>query len=107
MDTAALFEAIREENLTVMKKLLDEGCDPSCYEEDGYNNALSLAAYMRQPKMIEYLIQKGASINDRIKGGRIALHNAVSQYDKRFKMYKQTGITPTCCALCVTYTDRE
>lgn len=24
MDTAALFEAIREENLTVMKKLLDE-----------------------------------------------------------------------------------
>ncbi len=83
MDTAALFEAIREENLTVMKKLLDKGCDPSCYEEDGYNNVLSLAAYMRQPKMIEYLIQKGARVNDRIKGGRIALHNAVWQYDKR------------------------
>ncbi|EKP05749.1 ankyrin repeat protein [Leptospira kirschneri str. 2008720114] len=83
MDTAVLFEAIREENLTAMKKLLDEGCDPSSYEEKGYNNALSLAAYMRQPEMIEYLIQKGARINDRTKGGRIALHNAVWQYNKR------------------------
>ncbi|EMP06317.1 ankyrin repeat protein [Leptospira interrogans serovar Pyrogenes str. 200701872] len=61
MDTAALFKAIREKNLAVVKKLLDEGCDPSCYQKDVYNNALSLAAYMRQPEMVEYLIQKRSS----------------------------------------------
>ncbi len=36
MDTAALFKAIREKNLAVVKKLLDEGCDPSCYQKDMY-----------------------------------------------------------------------
>ncbi|EMO29578.1 ankyrin repeat protein, partial [Leptospira interrogans serovar Bataviae str. HAI135] len=66
-----------------MKKLLDEGCDSTSYEGDGNHNALSLAAYLKQPEMVEYLIQKGARVNDRTKGGRIALHNAVWQYDKR------------------------
>ncbi|UOG33430.1 ankyrin repeat domain-containing protein [Leptospira noguchii] len=83
MNPSELFEAIRKKNLTVMKKLLDEGCDPTSYEGDGDHNALSLAAYLKQPEMVEYLIQKGARVNDRTKGGRIALHNAVWQYDKR------------------------
>lgn len=83
MNPSELFEAIRKKNLTVMKKLLDEGCDPTSYEGDGDHNALSLAAYLKQPEMVEYLIQKGARVNDRTKGGRIALHNAVWRYDKR------------------------
>ncbi|WP_061235804.1 ankyrin repeat domain-containing protein [Leptospira weilii] len=83
MNPSELFEAIRAENVETVKKLLDEGCDPSVFEEGGYNNTLTLAAYMRQPEMVECLLKKGARVNDRTKGERTALHNAVWQYDKR------------------------
>lgn len=63
--------------LETLKKKLDEGYNPSAFEEEGYNNALSLSAYMKQSEMIEYLLKKGASVNDRVKGGPAALHNAV------------------------------
>ncbi|MDL5244728.1 ankyrin repeat domain-containing protein [Leptospira weilii] len=82
MDPSELFEAIRAKNVETVKKLLDEGCDPSAVEKDGIN-ALALAAYVKQPEMVEYLLKKGANVNDRTKGGRTALHEAVWQYDKR------------------------
>ncbi|EKP05111.1 ankyrin repeat protein [Leptospira kirschneri str. 2008720114] len=37
--------------------------DPPSREDGGNNTALSLAAYFRQPKMIEYLLKKGARVN--------------------------------------------
>ncbi|EMY79603.1 ankyrin repeat protein [Leptospira weilii serovar Ranarum str. ICFT] len=83
MNPSKLFEAIREGKLETVKKLLEEGCDLSSLEEGGHNNALTLAAYMRQPEMIEVLLKKGAGVNDRTTSGRTALHNAVWQYDKR------------------------
>ncbi|EKQ82236.1 ankyrin repeat domain-containing protein [Leptospira kirschneri] len=36
---------------------------PSLEDGDNNNTALSLAAYFRQPKMIEYLLKKGARVN--------------------------------------------
>ncbi|MCL8267816.1 ankyrin repeat domain-containing protein [Leptospira weilii] len=83
MDPSELFEAIEEENFETVKKLLNEGCDPSAVEEDGYNTALTFAAYSKQPKIVELLLKKGAKVNDRTKSGRTALHQAVWQYDKR------------------------
>ncbi|EMO20562.1 ankyrin repeat domain-containing protein [Leptospira santarosai] len=83
MNQSKLFEAIREGKSETVKRLLEEGCDPSSLEKGGHNNALSLAAYGKQPEMIESLLKKGARVNDRTKGGRVALHNAIWQYDKR------------------------
>ncbi|EMO15505.1 ankyrin repeat protein [Leptospira santarosai str. CBC523] len=83
MNQSELFEAIREGKSETVKRLLEEGCDPSSLEKGGHNNALSLAAYSKQPEMIESLLKKGARVNDRTKGGRVALHNAIWQYDKR------------------------
>ncbi|EMN91297.1 ankyrin repeat domain-containing protein [Leptospira weilii] len=83
MNPFELFEAIRAKKLETVKKLLNEDCDLSVFEEGGNNTALALAAYMRQPEMIEYLLKKGANVNDRTKSGRTALHQAVWQYDKR------------------------
>ncbi|EMJ96075.1 ankyrin repeat domain-containing protein [Leptospira alstonii] len=81
MNPSELFEAIRAKSVETVKRLLDEGCDPSVFEEGG-DNALTLAAYMKQPEIVELLLKKGARVNDRTKGGRTALHNAVWQYDK-------------------------
>ncbi|OQM31148.1 ankyrin repeat domain-containing protein [Leptospira interrogans] len=83
MDPSELFEAIRAKNVETVKKLLDEDCDPSVVEE-GNNTALTLAAYMKQPKIAEVLLKRGARVNDRTKSGRTALHQAVWQDDKRF-----------------------
>ncbi len=79
MNPSELFKAIRAKNVETVKKLLDEGCDPSVFEEGGRNNALCLS--VSQPEMVEYLLKKGARVNDRTKSGRTALHQAVWQYD--------------------------
>lgn len=69
MNQSKLFEAIREGKPETVKRLLEEGCDPSSLEKGGYNNVLSLAAYSKQPEMIESLLKKGRGSTIEPKAG--------------------------------------
>ncbi|CAL8093333.1 unnamed protein product [Orchesella dallaii] len=75
---SALLEAAKKGNLAKVKKLLTPE-NINCRDTHGRNStALHLAAGYNNLEVAEYLLEKGADVNSRDKGGLIPLHNASS-----------------------------
>lgn len=75
---AALLDAAKKGDLDRVKKLLTPQ-NVNCRDEHGRNSTpLHLAAGYNHLDVVEYLLQNGADVNTKDKGGLIPLHNAAS-----------------------------
>jgi tankyrase len=74
----ALLDAAKKGDLERVKKLTNKS-NLNCQDEQGRNSTpLHLAAGYNHVSVAEFLIQQGADVNARDKGGLIPLHNASS-----------------------------
>jgi uncharacterized protein len=68
-----LFTAVKNNDITQIKTLFDEGtADPTLVDDDS-DNVLMYAALYASPEVMELLLEKGAKINSRNKAGETAL----------------------------------
>jgi ankyrin repeat protein len=78
---ADLVTAIRNGDVRVVRKLLDNGGDVSARDAEG-NTPLILAAFYASPECLQLLIGKGADVNSANKAGATALIRAATDYEK-------------------------
>ncbi|XP_065883611.1 poly [ADP-ribose] polymerase tankyrase-2-like [Dysidea avara] len=75
---ARLLEATKSSNIELIKKLLTPQI-VNCRDTDGRNSTpLHFAAGYNRVEIVEYLLQNGANVHAKDKGGLVPLHNACS-----------------------------
>src|SRR5262249_50210225 len=78
---ADLVTAIRNGDVRVVRKLLDNGADVNARDAEG-NTPLILASFYASPECLELLIEKGADVNSANKAGATPLIRAATDYEK-------------------------
>src|SRR5262245_46224024 len=78
---ADLVTAIRNGDVRVVRKLLDNGADVNARDAEG-NTPLILASFYASPECLELLIEKGADVNAANKAGATPLIRAATDYEK-------------------------
>ena len=78
---ADLFTPIRNGDVQVVGKLLDDGADVNARNVEG-DTALILASFYATPECVELLIAKGADVNAANKAGATPLIRAATDYEK-------------------------
>src|SRR5262245_52711790 len=78
---AELVTAIRNGDVRVVRKLLDNGANVNAHDAEG-NTPLILASFYASPECLELLIEKGADVNAANKAGATALIRAATDYEK-------------------------
>src|SRR5262245_19176958 len=78
---AELVTAIRNGDVRVVRKLLDNGSDVNARDAEG-NTPLILASFYASPECLELLIEKGADVNSVNKAGATPLIRAATDYEK-------------------------
>ncbi len=71
----SLIEAVKENNLAEVSKLLKEGANPNCHDSD-HNYALHIAAQEEYVKIAQKLLERGAEVNRVRYNGETPLHLA-------------------------------
>jgi len=72
-----LCEAVRRNNYLMTKLLIENGADPEIAENAKGETPLIMAASEKDPRIVELLIQQGASVNATRYDGRTALFEAI------------------------------
>ena len=91
-DTAnkQLFRAIKSRDLALVKRLIKEGADPSCREEDDYLRLTPLhtAAFWGDLAIVKYLVEEeGVEVNARDSENATPLHRACQNDQLRVVEY--------------------
>ena len=84
-DEEALRQAVSEEDLEAVKRLIKKGADVNAKNENG-KTPLNIAVVLGYVEIAQLLIKKGADVNAKDIYGRTPLHNAVM--DKRIDLMK-------------------
>jgi tankyrase len=95
---SALLDAAKKGDLDRIKKLLTPE-NINCRDEEGRNSTLlHLAAGYNHLDVVEYLLENGADVNARDKGGLIPLHNASSygHVDVALLLIKYNSLVNMC-----------
>ena len=79
--SAELVTAIRNGDVRVVRKLLDNGAEVNARDAEG-NTPLILASFYASPECLELLIEKGADVNTANKAGATPLIRAATDYEK-------------------------
>ena len=87
----ALFAAIRNNNLTEIKKNLDNGADPNQADKDG-DNLLMYAALYASADVMQLLLDKGADPNAKNREGETPLMWSVPHPEKIKKLLQQGAV---------------
>ncbi|XP_077062293.1 poly [ADP-ribose] polymerase tankyrase-2-like isoform X3 [Siphateles boraxobius] len=97
---AALLDAAKKGCLTRVKKI----CTPdnvNCRDTQGrHSTPLHLAAGYNNLEVAEYLLQHGAEVNSRDKGGLIPLHNAASYGTDDVRALLTAAMPPSALPAC-------
>lgn len=75
---SALLSACQEGNLTLVKKLLDQGANIECQASDTGAHPLDRASYSGHLETVRFLIQRGACVNQERVTGSTPLFQAAS-----------------------------
>jgi ankyrin repeat protein len=78
---AELVTAIRNGDMQVVRKLLENGADLNARDAEG-NTPLILASFYASPQCVELLIDNGADVNSANKAGATALIRAATNFEK-------------------------
>ena len=86
-----LFSSIKDDNVMLLKRLIDCGADINLTEADG-NSALIQASFTGKTEIVKILIDAGADINYQNNNGKTALdYSKDKNYSEITEVLKQAG----------------